>query len=372
MSTGVAARPRAAFDHAEPLTVGMEEEYMLLRPGTWDLLPRADAVLRRLQGDRRFQAEMPAAQLEAVTPPVQTVPAAAAALREARGALADAAGGIGVLASGGVHPFAAGEGALTRGPRYEAIASEYAWAARRQLAFGLHVHVAVAGADVALGVYNALREHLPALAALGAGAPFHEGADSGLASMRPKICDLLPRQGVPPVMPTWDALEAAWRWGAATGTFSATDGWWWELRLHPRYGTVEVRVPDAQATTADASALAAVVHALVATLADRAAAGTLPEPAESWRIAENRWSACRHGVRGRWSDVRTGEVRDTADVLGDLLDDLAPAAARLGCAAELQSARDLVLHPRDALIREVAAEGGARAVAAWLADRFLG
>ena len=125
--------------------------------------------------------------------------------------------------------------------------------------FGLHVHVAIRGADRALAVYNALRSHLPELAALAANAPFYEGRDSGLASVRSRISGLLPRQGVPPALPSWDAYEEALRWCA----FDDPRQWWWELRLHPVFGTVEVRVPDTQTTVADTAAVGAVVHALV-------------------------------------------------------------------------------------------------------------
>jgi carboxylate-amine ligase len=363
---------RAAFAHERPFTVGLEEELMLLHPETLDLEPRALDVLARVARDARFKQEMPAAQLEIALPPAATVGELAAGLRTARRELAGAADGIGVLAGAGIHPFTRAEGALNEGGRYAAIADEYASVARRQLVYGLHVHVAVAGADVALAVYNALRDHLPALAALGAGSPFYEGRDSGLASVRPMVSDLLPRQGVPPAGVSWRALVDAFAWGRSTGAFPDASQWWWEARLHPLHGTVEVRVPDTQATVADTVAIAAVVHALVADLAARAQAGEAPGAAPSWKIAENRWSACRHGVAGRWHDVWTGASEPMADRLHGLLDRLEPTARRLGCAAELRAAGDLVDSPRAAAARDIGREGGAPAVAAWLAERFNG
>jgi carboxylate-amine ligase len=365
---------RAPFEaHDRALTVGLEEELMLLDPDTLDLAPRAPEVLDRLGDPVRFKAEMPAAQLEIAGPPAATIGEAAAALRRARHEVAGAAREVAGarVAGAGIHPFAAAEGALNGGDRYEAIAAEYGAIARRQLAFGLHVHVAVAGADRALAVYNALREELPALAALGAASPFYEGRDTGLASVRPKICDLLPRQGVPPAVPTWEALAEAFAWGRATGTFSDAGQWWWEARLHHLHGTIELRVPDAQATVADAAAIGAVAHALVATLAERHDAGEDLGAVATWKIGENRWSACRHGVEGRWVDARTGAATPMREHLHGLLEALAPAAAQLGCAEELAAARDLVERPRAALVREVAGGGGGQAVAAWLADAFL-
>jgi carboxylate-amine ligase len=363
---------RAAFSHDRPLTVGVEEELMLLHPETLDLEPRALDVLARSAGEPRFKQELPAAQLEIALPPARTVGELSARLADARRELARAAAGIGVLAGAGIHPFTRAEGALNAGARYDAIAHEFASVARRQLVYGLHVHVAVNDPDIALPVYNAIRDDLPALAALGAGSPFYEGRDTGLASTRPMVCDLLPRQGVPPAFASWAELADAFAWGRSTGAFADPSQWWWEARLHPVHGTVEIRVPDTQATVADTIAIAAVAHALVADLAARAAAGEDLGAAPSWRIAENRWSACRHGVTGRWHDARSGASQPMADHLHTLLDRLAPAARELECAVELEAARDLIERPRAEQARAVAADGGAQAVAAWLVSRFTG
>jgi carboxylate-amine ligase len=130
---------------------------------------------------------------------------------------------------------------------------------------------------------------------------------------------------------------------------------------------LEVRVADTQATVADTAAIGAVVHALVATLADRHDAGELPAPVPSWQIAENRWSACRHGVRGTWTDPRTGAQASIAEHLAALLEAVAPAARRLGCAVELAAAQDLVERPRAESAREL----GPWHMAADAADRFL-
>jgi carboxylate-amine ligase len=248
---GQPANVRDAFEGDAPMTVGLEEELMLLDPETLDLAPRAAAVLERLEGDARFTSELPAAQLEIVLPPAATVSEAAAALAAARADLAAAAAGLGVLAGAGAHPFADVEGILNAGERYEAIADRYGWVARRQLVFGQHVHVAVRPADRALAVFNAVRSYLPHIAALAANAPLYGGADTGLASIRPTLCDLLPRQGVPPPMASWEELESAMRWGLAAGAMAHHAQWWWEARLHPVFGTIEVRVPDTQTTVAD-------------------------------------------------------------------------------------------------------------------------
>jgi carboxylate-amine ligase len=359
------ANLRAAFDVAAPMTVGLEEELMLLHPETLDLEPRAAAVLERVDADPRFKPELPAAQLEIMLAPATTVGEATAALSRARDDLSEAASGIGVLAGAGAHPFADAEGVLSPGERYDAIAREYGPIARRQLVFGLHVHVAVRPSDRALAVYNALRGHLPLIAALAANAPFHQGTDTGLASVRPTVAELLPRQGVPPAIASWEELETALRWAHIDHS-----QWWWEARLHPDFGTVEVRVPDTQTTVAETAAVAATVHALVARLAERHEAGEALEAAPSWRIAENRWSACRHGLEGRMADLVSGEVAPTRERLAALLDDLAPVAQRIGCGAELAAARESL--DANGAMRQRAVGADPHDLTAWLVERFLG
>jgi carboxylate-amine ligase len=362
---------RSAFAEPSPMTVGIEEELMLLDAETLDLAPRAHEVLAATAADPRFKPELPAAQLEIALPPASSVPDAAPALARARAEIARVAGPGARLAAAGAHPFAAPEGPVNPAPRYELLEAEFGAVIRHQLLFGLHVHVAVRPARRALAVYNALRSYLPDLAALAANAPFYAGRDTGLASVRPKIADILPRQGVPPEIPSWDALAGYLRWGRASGTVPEPAQWWFELRLHLVYGTVEVRVPDVQTTVAETAALAAVVHCLVAWLAARHEAGERLDAAATWRIAENRWAACRRGLDARLADLVTGEPRAARERLHALIDALEPVAPGLGCADDLRAARALVERNGAVRQREVAAERGLDGLAEWLADRFL-
>jgi carboxylate-amine ligase len=344
---------------------------MLLDARSLDLAPRAHEVLAATGGDVRFKPELPAAQLEIALPPAASVPQAAADLARARAEIAAVAAPGARLAAAGAHPFAAPEGPVNPAPRYERLEAEFGAVIRHQLLFGLHVHVAVRPADRALAVYNAVRSYLPDLAALAANAPFYAGRDTGLASVRPKIADILPRQGVPPEIPSWDALAAYLQWGRASGAVPEPAQWWFELRLHVGYGTVEVRVPDVQSAVADTAAVAAVAHALVAWLAERHGAGERFDAAATWRIAENRWAACRHGLDARLADLRTGEPRPARERLHALLDELEPVAARLGCAAPLAGARALLERNGAERQRAIAAERGLPGLVEWLTERFL-
>ena len=362
------AELRQIFDVEAPLTVGVEEELMLLDPVTLDLAPLARDLIERCHGDERFKLEMPAAQVEIMTPPLGGAAEVEAHLGQARHDLAAAGEGLVRLAGAGVHPFAAPEGELNSGERYERTLAEFGRIARRQLVFGLQVHLAVRGADRALAVYNGLRNHLPELLALAANAPFYEGRDSGLATVRPKLCELLPRQGVPPALESWEAFAAELAWGARSGAVPDPRVWWWELRPHPTYGTLELRVPDAQATVGDSAAIVAVAHALAADLARRHDDGEPPAIVETWRIEENRWRVLSRGSEGRLADLRTGEPEPARDRLLGLLDRLVPWAEAQGSAHQLRHARALV--DASGAARQRAA-GDARAATAWLAAAFL-
>ncbi len=309
-----AADLRQAFDAPAPLTLGLEEELMLLDRETLDLLPRAAEVIGAAADDR-FKLELPAAQLELTLPPAPTVPAAIAELAVARRDLAAAAEPVGRLAAAGTHPFASVVGELNPGDRYAMTEDEYGEIARRQLVCALQVHVAIGGADRSLAVYNGLRPWLPVIAALAANAPFHGGRDTGLASIRPKIAEQLPRQGMPPAIASWESFAEALAWGAASGAVPEPRRWWWELRPHPAFGTLEVRVPDAQATVDDAAAVVALVHALAGHLAERHDAGAPLETADTWRLEENRWSAARWGMDAELADLKTGARTPVRELL---------------------------------------------------------
>jgi carboxylate-amine ligase len=362
---------RAVFDASEPYAVGIEDEVMLLAPGSFELVARAPEVLALLDGDPRFKLELPASQMEILTPPLTDVTEAAAALLAARRALAEGAAGLVRLGAAGVHPFSPGVGELNRLPQYERTIRDYGPSARRQLVCALQVHVSVGGADRALAVYNAARSYLPLVAALASNAPFYEGEDTGLASVRPKLGELLPRQGIPPAIKSWAAYAEAFRWGAHSGAFPDARTWWWELRLHPGFGTLEFRVPDAQSSVADATAIVAVVQALVARLGQRHDAGEELPAQSTWRIEENRWSACRDGIEGHMADLETGRLDSTRARLEELLTELEPFGERFHSQRAFARASEMTECNGAIAQRRVAEQGDTAALAGWLAERFL-
>ena len=352
---------RHIFDTGRAGTVGIEEEVLLVDPHTMLPAPAATEVVEAA-ADARIKTELPACQIELVTSPHPDVAGAIDELRGARARLLEVCGAVGVRPiAAAVHPLVAGTDAVAPTARARALHEAYGEVAGRQLVGALQVHVAVGDADRALAVYNSLRSHLPELAALAAAAPFHEGRDTGFASVRPLIASQLPRQGVPPTIPSWEVYVDDLCWGAASGSVPEPRHWWWELRPHVLHGTLEVRVPDVQPTLAAAGAVAATVHALVAHLSSRHDDGELLPVAPTWRIAENRWAALRDGTTGEFADLRSGTTVPTAQHLHALLDSVEADAPD-----RLDDARSLIFGGTAEALRRV----GVQNAVPWLADAF--
>lgn len=329
------------FDSVAPLTIGLEEELLLVDPETLVVAAVADEVLDRFDGDERVKGELPAAQVELVTEPAGSVAQAIAQLATTRTELAERVAGLARPIAAGVHPFAPPFGELSGRPEYAPTREHFGPVIGLQQVSALQIHIAVGGAERTLAVHNALRSYLPEITALAANAPLYAGRDTGMATVRPVIARTLPRQGIPPAVRSWAEFAQDLRWGRAAGGMPGSGQWWWDVRPHPGFGTLEVRAPDAQATIPTAAAVAAFVHCLVALLADRFDAGELADSDDTWRIEENRWSAAHRGSGGSLADLTTGERYSTRECLHQLIGELAPFAARLGCTGELELAHEL-------------------------------
>jgi carboxylate-amine ligase len=358
----------AAFDHQHAFTIGVEEELMLVERESLDLAPVIDEVLPLLGNDRRYAPELRAAQIEIITPVCATAADACRELGHARKHLVETLNGSWRILASGTHPFSTRHGQITQADRYRQIADEYVWAATRSLVCGLHIHVAVCGADRSLAVYNALRSYVPELAALGANSAFTAGMDTGMASIRPKFNEGYPRSGVPPAFRTWEDLVRFVEWGRHGGLFPDASHFWWEMRPHPMHGTIEIRVADTQTRVDDATAIVAVVQALVAMLAERFDDGAALPVHETYWITENAWRAHRYGVRGWIVDLETGERVATRDRLACLLDDLEPYAERFDGSAQLTDARALLAGNGAERERYVFAREGVEGLTRWLVD----
>ncbi len=187
----------------------------------------------------------------------------------------------------------------------------------------------------------------------------------------PLIATQLPRQGLPPFLESWEQFAAELAWGARSGTLTDVKQWWWELRPHPRHGTLELRVPDAQTSLPAAAGIAAFVQALCAWLAEGVDAGEPAPDPPLWRIAENRWSAIRHGLDGTLADLDSGEPQPTRARVAGLIDQVTPQAARLGSEGLLDHARALLIDGGTVTQRAIARERDLRGLVEWMSDQFL-
>jgi glutamate---cysteine ligase / carboxylate-amine ligase len=354
------------FDGASELTVGIEEEVTLVDPVTLAQAPAVDRVLELVDGDPRFVRELKNTQIELVTPVAGNALGAALHAARNRVDLAMRTGDEVSLLASGTYPAGGDSGEVVEGRRYETIADEYVSAAAASLPCGQHVHVRVRGADRALAVYNAARSFLPELGALAANSPYLDGRDTGLASSRRSLNDAFHRTGVPPAFASWDAFAAYVAWGREGGLFPNASHFWWELRPHVGFGTLEFRVADTQTRLEDAYAVAACCQALVAWLAAQWDSGE-PLPAhETFRIEENAWRAMRYGVRGWMVDLDTGRTVATRERIAGMLERIEPHAEELGVSAGILTARALLVDNGSDRQRAVAAGDGVEHLVRWL------
>ena len=340
---------------------------MLVDPVSLSLAPVSERVLALFGPECSYRKELRATQIELVTPVCGTAAEACAALANARDVLVETLAGKVRLLGAGTHPTSTEWGLVTADERYQMLADEYEWATRRSVMCGLHVHVAVGGADRTLAVHDTLRSYLPEIGALAANSPYAEGRDTGLCSIRAKFNEAFPRSGVPPAFGTWEAYVAFLDWGRSGGLFPDPSHLWWDLRLHPTFGTLEVRVADAQTRVRDNAAIAAVVQALAASLALQYDAGEELPVDDYFRIRENAWRALRHGVNGWLVNLETGERQPTRERIGRLLDRLEPVARELGTEEQIDEARALLGGNGAERQRQVAERDGFDGLLRWLA-----
>jgi carboxylate-amine ligase len=352
----------SAAGREAPWTIGVEEEVMLLDPRTWSLDSRSDEVLAALPDEMRGRtaAETHGSALEIATHPHHDVASAVGELGALRRGLAGSLEPLGIRAAvAGTHPFARWEDVeVSPGARYQFLYSSLRELARREPTFGLHVHVAVPNPEQAVRAYNRMRAHLPMLLALSGNSPFWQGRDTGLASMRTPLFQAFPRVGIPRQFRSYAEYVESIDMLLRCDAFPEPTFLWWDVRLQPRFGTLEVRVMDAQTRVADTAGLTALVQCLVHVEALEGHASHVlvsrPEVLE-----ENRFLAARDGMEARFVDPETERRRPAREWLGELLDVCAPHAADLGCLVELETVRALAAAPGAARQRSRAGRGAA-------------
>ena len=337
------------FSSSPRTSLGIEWELELVDPQSRELASAASDLLAELSapfGDEHPKAkhELLESTVEIITGVCLTVPEAKADLAATLAEVVAAAEkrGLGVMCSG-THPitdWATQE--ISPSPRYAKLIETMQWLARRLQIFGVHIHVGVRSADKAIPIVNALSAYVPHFLALSASSPYWIGTDTGLASARSKVFEGMPTAGLPYQLSGWDEFEELMGTLVSSGTIETIREVWWDIRPHPGFGTVELRICDGLPTLQEVGAVAALAQCLVDQLNTQVDRGyRLPEP-RSWLVRENKWRAARYGLAADLITDDSGTTRPLRDAIRELVDDLRPIALRLGCADELADVLTIV------------------------------
>ena len=337
------------FGQSDPYTLGVEEEYMLLDGESFDLVQHVDTVLSAAQNGEltdRIGPELMQSVVEISTPVCKSVADVDAELRKLRGLVSGIARERGMrVGSAGTHPFSLFERQrITARDRYRNLVDQLQYVARRELIFGLHIHVAVDDPEKAIKVTSALLLHLPEFLALSANSPFWRGEATGLASSRQMVFAAFPRSGPPPRFRDYADYAEVVGQLEKTGCIADYTHIWWDIRLHPRFGTIEMRVMDAVTRVEETVALTAYVQALVKHYAERFESGSELPSFHRILISENKWLGARYGLEAPVMDLATGRRNrvPVAQLIRRTLREIAPHAKELGAERELEGVKDIL------------------------------
>jgi carboxylate-amine ligase len=331
---------RERFESSTDFTIGLEEEFAILDPATLELEHRFEDVYAACQKDELLAdsaaGELIASEIEIRSGRAETFAAAMDAQRERRARLFELVDGMGLaLAAMGTHPWADYlDQRIIDTPHYNRLRRELGWVAQRNNTWSMHVHMGIRGADRAIAVCDWLRELLPLLLAASANSPFLDRRDTGLHTVRTEIFTrTFPRCGIPSPFVDWRTYAEFVGTLQRTGSVVESTQLWWSVRPHHEFGTVEVRICDAQTRGEESFGLAALIAACIAQTAldyDERGYEGAGAPLRDREIEENLWRAIRHGMGGKLIDFRRGEEREARGVLEGLLEWTAPARAALG------------------------------------------
>ena len=334
------------FRASERASLGVEWELQLVDRDSRELSAGAVEILAELRPEGA--EEHPKAKHELLQSTVEIITGICTTVAEAKadlaGTLAEVVAaadrrGLGVLCAGS-HPFTRWDTQqISPNERYEQLVERMQWLARRLQIFGVHVHVGVRSQDKAIPIVNALTQYLPHLLALSASSPFWSGCDTGLASARTKVFEGMPTGGLPHQLADWAEFEEYMDTLIRAGAIESVREVWWDVRPHPDFGTVELRICDGLPTLDEIGAVAALTQCLVEQFDTQLDRGyTLPTPAE-WVVRENKWRAVRWGLDAEIVVDEQGTVRPVREALTELVEELEPVARKLDCVAELADVR---------------------------------
>jgi carboxylate-amine ligase len=320
-------------------TLGIEEEFAIIDPVTRELRSHIQEILEggKIMLKEQIKPEMHQSVVELGTEICQSIVDAREHVIELRSKLAELAGRSGLkIASAGTHPFSHWHDQLiTEGERYEEIVKDMQLLARANLIFGLHVHVGIPDRAMAIHVMNQARYFLPHIYALSVNSPFWVGRNTGLKGYRLKVFERFPRTGIPDAFESLSEYEDYCKLLVKTGCVDNAKKIWWDIRLHPFFDTLEVRVCDAQSRVNDTLAIAALIQAVIAKLHKLLRQNITFRVYRRRLLDENRWRASRYGIDGKLIDFGRETEVDTRSLLNELLEFVSTEVNELGSKNEM-------------------------------------
>ncbi|WP_317164004.1 carboxylate-amine ligase [Cryomorpha ignava] len=305
-------------------TLGIEEEYQVINPETRELISHDQQLVSRGEAllPDRVKAELHESQVEVDTSICRDISEAEDQIKMLRRTVCGMADELGfAIGAAGTHPFSTWHTQrITANPRYDEIITELQDAARSNLIFGMHVHVGIPDRHVALQMANAMRYFLPHLYALSSNSPFWEGRNTGFRSFRSRVFDKFPRTGIPDHFETLAEYDGYVDLLVKTKCIDSAKKIWWDIRVHPIYPTVEVRVCDVMLRADETIAIAALVQALVAKLHKLREANLSFNSYRRMLINENKWRAGRYGIHGKLIDFGKETEVPCKDLIMEMLD----------------------------------------------------
>lgn len=333
------------FNGSEQPTLGVEIEVQLVdESGALARDTAATKVIAELEGEPGYKHELLECTVEVITDVCPTVGHVRRDLSAKLERLIEVAGGQGYrVVCSGTHPFSSWtDQTVSPDPRYHRLIEDCQWTARRLLIFGVHTHVGVQSGEAAIAIGNSVATFIPHFLALSASSPFWQGRDTGLASIRSKVFESLPTAGLPYFMHNWGEFQRFMRTLIGAGTIRSIREVWWDIRPHPGFGTLELRICDGIPTLDEVSALCAFAQSLVVWLQDRYLAGLELPQHQAWTVRDNKWRAARHGLDAEIIRDEEGNLISLRRSIGDMLDRLSPVAEKLGCLEELNGINSIL------------------------------
>ncbi len=324
-------------------TIGIEEELMILDAQSLELVNAIESMLEPAASGE-IKPELMESVLEVSTDPCQDITEAGVQLRALRRQVTQTASAKSLaIGSAGTHPYAMWEDQrIVARPRYRDLIAALRFVARQELIFGMHVHVAVDDPDKAIHVANGMCVHAPVLLGLSANSPFWRAGTTGLASTRTPIFRAFPRVGIPPHYEDWEDYERRIQFMVDAGVIEDYTYLWHDVRPHPRFGTVEIRVMDSQTHVEHTLGLAALVQGLVHELADHYESGKRLARYPFEMLDENKWLAARHGLEGELVDLPSSDRVQTRALARRLLNRMREHCEQLGSVDALGAVEDLL------------------------------